>query len=161
MTTAILEQLFNASDIAVVGNFTGGYSTAAVAAVGANGSLIALVVNLFVGVALGANVVIANAMGRGDREAVSRAVHSSIVVALVGGVIVALLGELIAEPVLTTLGVCGVRICWVELVFPHSRTFRNLMTVYPVSLGVTAALIFAALLYYRPSRRRPSGGTLG
>lgn len=127
--TAILEQLFNASDIAVVGNFTGEYSTAAVAAVGANSSLIALVVNLFVGVALGANVVIANAMGRGDREAVSRAVHSSIVVAPVGGVIVALLGELIAEPVLT-------------------------------ALGVTAALIFAALLY-RPSRRRPSGGTLG
>lgn len=50
--TAILEQLFNASDIAVVGNFTGEYSTAAVAAVGANSSLIALVVNLFVGVAL-------------------------------------------------------------------------------------------------------------
>ena len=89
--TAILEKLFNASDIAVVGNFTGEYLTAAVAAVGANSSLIAL----------GANVVIANAMGRGDREAVSRAVHSSIVVALVGGVIVALLGELIAEPVLT------------------------------------------------------------
>ena len=103
--TAILEQLFNASDIAVVGNFTGEYSTAAVAAVGANSSLIALVVNLFVGVALGANVVIANAMGRGDREAVSRAVHSSIVVALVGGVIVALLGELIAQPVLAALGV--------------------------------------------------------
>ena len=70
-------------------------------------------------------------------------------------------GISLVPAVLTTLGVCGVRICWVELVFPHSRTFRNLMTVYPVSLGVTAALIFAALLYYRPSRRRPSGGTLG
>lgn len=62
--TAILEQLFNASDIAVVGNFTGAQKTAAVAAVGANSAIIALVVNLFVGIALGANVVIANAAGR-------------------------------------------------------------------------------------------------
>ena len=59
--TAILEQLFNASDIAVVGNFTGAGKTIAVAAVGANSSIISLIVNLFVGIALGANVVIANA----------------------------------------------------------------------------------------------------
>ena len=77
--TAILEQLFNASDIAVVGNFTGADKTIAVAAVGANSALIALIVNLFIGIALGANVVIANAVGRGDREAVQKAVHTSIV----------------------------------------------------------------------------------
>ena len=76
--TAILEQLFNASDIAVVGNFTGAGKTVAVAAVGANSSIIALIVNLFVGIALGANVVIANAIGRDDREAVEKAVHTSI-----------------------------------------------------------------------------------
>ena len=52
--TAILEQLFNASDIAVVGNFTGADKTIAVAAVGANSALIALIVNLFIGIALGA-----------------------------------------------------------------------------------------------------------
>ena len=51
--TAILEQLFNASDIAVVGNFTGADKTIAVAAVGANSALIALIVNLFIGIALG------------------------------------------------------------------------------------------------------------
>ena len=51
--TAILEQLFNASDIAVVGNFTGAGKTIAVAAVGANSSIISLIVNLFVGIALG------------------------------------------------------------------------------------------------------------
>ena len=73
--TAILEQLFNASDIAVVGNFTGADKTIAVAAVGANSALIALIVNLFIGIALGANVVIANAVGRGDREAVQKAVQ--------------------------------------------------------------------------------------
>lgn len=61
--TAILEQLFNASDLAVVGNFAGDKSTAAVAAVGANGPVIGLIVNFLIGISLGANVVIANAMG--------------------------------------------------------------------------------------------------
>ena len=103
--TAILEQLFNASDIAVVGNFTGEGKTAAVAAVGANSAIIALIVNLFVGIALGANVVIANAIGRGDREAVRKAVHTSVVVAVLGGVFVAGLGELAAAPLLRSLHV--------------------------------------------------------
>ena len=62
--TAILEQLFNASDIAVVGNFSAGDKTVAVAAVGANSPIIGLILNLFIGIALGANVVIANAIGR-------------------------------------------------------------------------------------------------
>ncbi len=83
--TAILEQLFNASDIAVVGNFTGDGKTIAVAAVGANSSIISLIVNLFVGIALGANVVIANAIGRKDKEAVTKAVHTSIIIALLAG----------------------------------------------------------------------------
>lgn len=60
--TGILGQLFNAADIAVVGNFTGDMRTAAVAAVGANSPVIGLLLNLFIGIALGANVVIANAI---------------------------------------------------------------------------------------------------
>ena len=64
--TAILEQLFNASDIAVVGNFTGAAKTASVAAVGANSPVIGLILNLFIGIALGTNVIIANAIGRDD-----------------------------------------------------------------------------------------------
>ena len=75
--TAILEQLFNASDIAVVGNFSGAASTIAVAAVGANSFVISLVVNFFIGIALGANVVIANAIGREDENDVHRAVHTA------------------------------------------------------------------------------------
>ena len=103
--TAILEQLFNASDIAVVGNFTGADKTVAVAAVGANSAIIGLIVNLFIGIALGTNVVIANAIGRGDRESVRSAVHTSIMVALLGGALVTLLGELIAAPLLGMLHV--------------------------------------------------------
>lgn len=67
-TTAILEQLFNASDVAIVGNFTDSESTAAVASVGANSPIIGLIVNL-----LGANAVIAHAIGRGEKETVEKA----------------------------------------------------------------------------------------
>ena len=103
--TAILEQLFNASDIAVVGNFTGTERTVAVAAVGANSSIISLIVNLFVGIALGANVAIAHAIGRGDKTSVQKTVHTSIILALAGGLLIALAGELAAAPVLKLLQV--------------------------------------------------------
>ncbi len=66
--TAILSQLFNAADIAVIGNFTGELRTVAVAAVGTNSSIISLIVNLFIGIALGANVTIAHAIGEKERH---------------------------------------------------------------------------------------------
>lgn len=103
--TAILEQLFNASDVAVVGNFTGAERTAAVAAVGANSPIIGLIVNLFIGIALGTNVVIAHAIGHGDRETVTKAVHTFVLVSVLGGALVALLGELAAAPLLGLLNV--------------------------------------------------------
>lgn len=103
--TGILEQLFNASDIAIVGNFAQTDKTAAVAAVGANSPIIGLILNLFIGIALGANVVIANAVGRDDRQTVQKAVHTSMVVSVIGGVLVAIIGEIIAEPLLTALNV--------------------------------------------------------
>lgn len=103
--TGILEQLFNASDIAIVGNFAQTDKTAAVAAVGANSPIIGLILNLFIGIALGANVVIANAIGRDDRQTVQKAVHTSMVVSVIGGVLVAIIGEIIAEPLLAVLNV--------------------------------------------------------
>ena len=78
--TGILEQLFNASDIAIVGNFTGDAKTVSVAAVGANSPIVGLLLNLFIGIALGANVVIANAIGRNDEKCIHKAVHTSIIV---------------------------------------------------------------------------------
>ena len=54
---------------------------------------------------------------------------------------------------LTITGVCGVRMLWVAFVFPVQHNFQWLMYVYPVSLGVTALLIFGALMWCRPSRR--------
>ena len=92
--TGILEQLFNASDLAVVGNFTGEAKTVAVAAVGANSPIVGLILNLFIGIALGANVVIATAIGRNDEETVHKAVHTSILFSLFGGLLVTIVGEL-------------------------------------------------------------------
>ncbi len=54
---------------------------------------------------------------------------------------------------LTMLGVCGVRIAWIQGVFPQSRTFKTIMTAYPISLSTTALLVLIVLLYYHPSWR--------
>ena len=72
---------------------------------GANSSIISLIVNLFVGIALGANVAIAHAIGRGDKTSVQKTVHTSIILALAGGLLIALAGELAAAPVLKLLQV--------------------------------------------------------
>ena len=103
--TAILEQLFNASDIAIVGNFSSGDKTVAVAAVGANSPLIGLILNLFIGIALGANVVIANAIGRKDMQSVKKAVHTALIVAVLSGIVVTVIGELVAGKVMGLLHV--------------------------------------------------------
>ena len=62
-------------------------------------------------------------------------------------------GISLVPALLTILGVCGVRIAWVYGVFPSSRTFHTLMMAYPISLSVTAVLIFIALIVYRPSKK--------
>jgi putative MATE family efflux protein len=103
--TGILGQLFNASDVAIVGNFAAGDTVAAVAAVGANGPVIGLLLNIFIGIALGANVIISNAIGRRDTATVARAVHTSVVASFAGGIIVTIIGQMLAEPVLSMLQV--------------------------------------------------------
>ena len=135
--TGILGQLFNASDIAIVGNFAQGDTVAAVAAVGANGPVIGLLLNVFIGIALGANVVIANAIGRGDSNTVSRAVHTSIVAAVIGGIIVGALGQLVAEPVLSMLQVP-------EDVFPLALKY---MRIYLLGLPVIFLYNFEAAIF--------------
>lgn len=105
--TGILEQLFNASDIAIVGNFTGDAKTVAVAAVGANSPIVGLILNFFIGIALGANVVIATAIGKKDEDTVHKAVHTSIIISLAGGLLVTILGELFIGNLLQMLNVPG------------------------------------------------------
>lgn len=98
--TGILQQLFNAADIAVVGNYTGELGEIAMAAVGANTPLISFVVNSFLGISLGTNVVIANAVGKKDDETVQKAVHTSIIVAIICGIVVSIFAEILAGPIL-------------------------------------------------------------
>jgi putative MATE family efflux protein len=100
--TSMLQQLFNAADIAVIGQFAGKLS---MAAVGSNSPIIGLVVNLFVGLSVGANVVIARYTGQKDDAGTERAVHVAITLALISGVCVAVLGNLIAAPMIHLLGV--------------------------------------------------------
>ena len=72
--TGILQQLFNAADIAVVGRFVG---KNAMAAVGSNSPIIALIISLFTGISIGANVVIAKFIGQNRKDGVKRAVHTA------------------------------------------------------------------------------------
>ncbi len=100
--TGILEQMFNAADIAVLGRFVG---TEAMAAVGNNVPIVGLIVSLFLGLSLGANVVIAQYIGARHRKEASRALHTALVLSLLAGVFVTLTGELFAAPLLDLLDV--------------------------------------------------------
>ena len=63
--SSILQQLFNSADVAVVGRFAG---TQAVAAVGSNSNVISLIINLFLGISVGSNVIIGNLLGQGNKK---------------------------------------------------------------------------------------------
>lgn len=89
--SGILQLLFNAADIVVVGRFAQDGNTA-LAAVGSTGSLTTLIINLLVGLSVGASVVVSRSFGAKNDTAVDRAVHTSITVAGVGGVLFGIFG---------------------------------------------------------------------
>ena len=99
--SSILQQLFNSVDVAVVGRFA---SSEALAAVGSNSSVISLLINLFVGISVGANVVIANYIGQGKTEKIQDAVHTVMIISLISGVFLLVLGLMIARPILEIMG---------------------------------------------------------
>ncbi len=100
--SGILQQLFNAADVAVVGQFVG---KEAMAAVGANSSVVNIMVTLFTGISLGANVVISRYTGRGDQQKVEKGVHTAILFALIAGVLVGIFGEIAAPGILSLMNV--------------------------------------------------------
>ena len=97
LASGVLQQSFNSVDVAVVGRWC---TKQALAAVGSNGMIISLIVNLFIGISVGANVVIANAIGRRDTDAVRRACRTAMAVAVVSGVLLAVVGSMVARPLL-------------------------------------------------------------
>ena len=102
MLTSMLQQLFNATDVAVVGRFA---SKEAMAAVGSNAPIVSLLVNFFVGISVGANVLIARNIGAKNIQKAKSAVGTAMAAALASGVIVAVIGNVIAVPLINLLGV--------------------------------------------------------
>lgn len=100
IASGILQQSFNAVDVAMVGRFTG---PEAMAAVGSNGVIISILVNLFLGIAVGANVVIANYIGMKNDAATARSVATVAVVSLISGVILLIAGVSLARPILEAM----------------------------------------------------------
>ena len=132
--TGILQQLFNAADVAVVGRFVG---KNAMAAVGSNTSVISLLLNLFVGISLGANVVISKFIGQREREGVRKAVHTSILVGLISGVFLTVLGELLTRPILAWMGVP-------EEIAPMAETY---LRIYLLGMPVILLYNFESAIF--------------
>ena len=99
--TSVLQLLFNAADLVIVGRFCGSVS---VAAVGATGSITNLIINLFVGLSVGAGVTVAHAIGAKENTAIYQAVHTMMATALVSGVILTAIGVTFAEAFLVMMG---------------------------------------------------------
>lgn len=125
--TGILQLLFNAADLVVVGRYG---SDNSVASVGATGAIINLITNLFIGLSIGAGVVVAHGLGAGRSEDVRKTVHTAIPTALVSGI------------VLTVIGICGSRF-FLELmgtpddVINLSETY---MKIY--FIGITSSMVY-------------------
>ena len=141
--SSILQQLFNSVDTAVVGNFA---SSQALAAVGSNSSLIALMINLFIGISLGSNVIISRYIGQGVHKNIKAAIHTAIMVALAGGIFLLVLGQFIARPVLVLMGTPSD-------VLPQSVEYFR--TYFAGSLGFVMYNIFVGILQSVGDSRHP------
>ena len=143
MASSMLQLLFNAADVVVVGRFAG---KEALAAVGSNGALINLMVNLFVGLSVGTNVVVARDLGAGRLDSVRRSVHTSVAVALVSGVALMIFGVIMVRQLLE----------WMS----SPTDVIELATIYLriYFLGMPANLLYnfgAAILRAQGDTRRP------
>lgn len=143
MLSGILQLLFNAADVVVVGRFAG---NEALAAVGSTGSLTNLLVNLFIGLSVGANVLVARYYGARQEEEVSQTVHTSILVSMIGGILLAVIGILTAKPLLLLMDTP-------ENVIDHSVLY---MRIYFVGMPVMLLFNFgSAILRAIGDTRRP------
>ena len=94
MLTGILQLLYNAADVAVVGQFAG---TEALAAVGSTGSLINLIISLFIGLSVGSSVAYARSVGKGDTERANRVVHTAVLVSVIASIFLTGIGIVFAK----------------------------------------------------------------
>lgn len=101
MLSGILQLLFNAADIIVLGQYAG---KECLAAVGSTSSLINLLINVFVGLSVGTNVLVARYYGAKNEKAVSETIHTAILMSLLSGIFLAFVGVLLSKPLLTLMG---------------------------------------------------------
>jgi len=101
MLTSLLQVLFNAADLVVVGRYRG---SLALSAVGATSSITALIINLFLGLSVGAGVAVAHSIGCNNREGVKQTVHTAIPAAFISGVFLTVFGIALARPCLIMMG---------------------------------------------------------
>ena len=97
IASGVLQQSFNAIDIAIIGRFS---THQALAAVGSNGPVINILINLFIGVSVGANVVISNYIGRKNNEGIRKSISTVSGIALISGIFLLFLGFFMARPIL-------------------------------------------------------------
>lgn len=143
MCSSVLQLLFNAADIVVVGKFAGDNS---LAAVGSNAALINLMVNLFVGLSVGANILAARYTGAGNRESLRQTVHTSMLLAFLSGILLAVVGVTTARPLLHLMQVP-------DSILPLAALYLRIYF-----LGMPAAMLYnfgAALLRSVGDTRRP------
>ena len=132
--TGMMQQLFNAADIAVVGRFVG---KNAMAAVGSNSALIGLLVNGFIGISLGANVVISTFTGQKKKEGIRKCVHTSVLFSVLGGIVITLLGEWLAPSILRMITVP-------DEVFPMALAY---LRIYLLGIPVIFLYNFEAAIF--------------
>ena len=101
MLSGILQLLFNAADVIVVGRYAGSQS---LAAVGSTGALINLLINVFIGLSVGVNVLVAQYYGAKRDQDVNETVHTAVAISLLSGVFLVALGLLVTRPLLELMG---------------------------------------------------------
>lgn len=101
MLTGILQLLYNAADVVVVGKFAGDSS---LAAVGSTSSLINLIVNVFMGLSLGTGVIVAQSIGAKNKIRLTKTVHTAMLLSLISGIFVGIIGFTLANPLLKLMG---------------------------------------------------------
>lgn len=141
--SSLLQLLFNAADVVVVGRFAG---DASLAAVGSTGSLVNLLINVFMGLGVGANVVAAHYLGAGKKEKVQETVHTTILLSIYCGII------------LTIIGIFGSKQILKLMQAPEN--VLNLATLYLkiYFAGITSTVVFnfgQALLRAKGDTKRP------
>jgi len=118
MLSGILQLLFNAADTIVVGRFAGNQ---ALAAVGSVGSLNNLIISLFIGLSVGANVLVARYTGSRNSDAVAQTVHTSVLLSVLGGLLLTVIGVALAKPLLAIMGspedVIDLAVLYVRILF--------------------------------------------